>query len=87
MPNGAFQVLDGCSDATARRAREAASRLPGLVLHLVEREPGGVGVARRAGTDLACDRLLSVGRPEEFDRIAAVTGQPTRWLAPRGSLR
>lgn len=23
---------------------------------------------------------------EDFDRIAAVTGQPTRWLAPRGSL-
>lgn len=24
---------------------------------------------------------------EDFDRIARVTGQPTRWLAPRGSLR
>jgi predicted nucleic acid-binding protein len=24
---------------------------------------------------------------EDFDRIAEVTGQPTRWLAPRGSLR
>lgn len=23
---------------------------------------------------------------EDFDRIAAVTGQPTRWIAPRGSL-
>lgn len=23
---------------------------------------------------------------EDFDRIAAVTGQPTRWLAPRGTL-
>jgi predicted nucleic acid-binding protein len=23
---------------------------------------------------------------EDFDRIAAITGQPTRWLAPRGSL-
>lgn len=23
---------------------------------------------------------------EDYDRIAAVTGQPTRWLAPRGSL-
>jgi predicted nucleic acid-binding protein len=23
---------------------------------------------------------------EDFDRIAAVTGQPVRWLAPRGSL-
>ncbi len=24
---------------------------------------------------------------EDYDRIADVTGQPTRWLAPRGSLR
>lgn len=23
---------------------------------------------------------------EDFDRIAAITGQPVRWLAPRGSL-
>jgi hypothetical protein len=23
---------------------------------------------------------------EDFDRIAAITGQPTRWVAPRGSL-
>ena len=24
---------------------------------------------------------------EDYDRIAAITGQPTRWLAPKGSLR
>ncbi len=24
---------------------------------------------------------------EDYDRIAAITGQPTRWLAPTGSLR
>lgn len=23
---------------------------------------------------------------EDFDRIAAITGQPTRWIAPRGSI-
>jgi predicted nucleic acid-binding protein len=23
---------------------------------------------------------------EDFDRIAAITGQPTRWIVPRGSL-
>jgi len=23
---------------------------------------------------------------EDFERIAAITGQPTRWIAPRGSL-
>ena len=24
---------------------------------------------------------------EDYDRIAAITGQPTRWLAPKGTLR
>jgi predicted nucleic acid-binding protein len=24
---------------------------------------------------------------EEYDRIAAITGRPTRWLAPKGTLR
>ena len=24
---------------------------------------------------------------EDYDRIAEITGQPTRWLAPSGSLR
>jgi predicted nucleic acid-binding protein len=24
---------------------------------------------------------------EDYDQIAAITGQPTRWLAPKGSLR
>ena len=24
---------------------------------------------------------------EDYDRIAAITGQPTQWLAPAGSLR
>jgi len=24
---------------------------------------------------------------EDYDRIAAITGQPTRWLAPKRSLR
>jgi hypothetical protein len=23
---------------------------------------------------------------EDYDRIAAITGQPTRWVAPRGSI-
>ncbi|MEJ7781925.1 MAG: glycosyltransferase [Solirubrobacteraceae bacterium] len=85
LPHGAFEVLlvlDGCSDATAHRAQEAAARRPGLALHLVERETGGVGVARRAGMDLACERLLSVGRP---GGLVATTDADTRvapdWLA------
>ena len=24
---------------------------------------------------------------DDYDRIAAITGKPTRWLAPKGSLR
>jgi predicted nucleic acid-binding protein len=24
---------------------------------------------------------------EDYDRIAEITGQPVRWLAPKGSLR
>lgn len=35
--------------------------------------------AERAGITL-------VHYDSDYDRIAAITGQPTRWLAPRGSL-
>ena len=31
--------------------------------------------------------LAIVHYDEDYDRIAAITGQPTRWLAPAGSLR
>jgi hypothetical protein len=24
---------------------------------------------------------------DDYDAVAAITGQPTRWLAPKGSLR
>lgn len=33
-----------------------------------------------------CAEVPVLHYDEDFDRIAAVTGQPTRWLAPRGSL-
>ena len=36
-------------------------------------------VAERAG-------LSVLYYDEDFDRIAAVTGQPTEWVVPRGSL-
>jgi hypothetical protein len=29
---------------------------------------------------------LLIHYDEDFDRIAAITGQPTRWIVPRGSL-
>jgi glucosyl-3-phosphoglycerate synthase len=58
-------VLDGCLDGTAGRAREAASRFPALRLHVLELGVAhGVGRARRAGMDLACERLESLGMPD-----------------------
>ena len=32
-------------------------------------------------------RVTLLHYDEEYDRIAAITGQPTRWLAPERSLR
>jgi glucosyl-3-phosphoglycerate synthase len=56
-------VLDGCRDATAEAARELAESEPCLRMHMVDLvEAQGVGRARRLGMDLACERLLSLGR-------------------------
>jgi glycosyltransferase involved in cell wall biosynthesis len=55
-------VLDRCTDATEARARAAAGRE--LTLHVVRSEAPGVGAARRLGLDLACERLLALGRAD-----------------------
>ncbi len=62
---------------------------------------GGVCAPRAAGRDASSiskhpDLLIAAGAEaagveilhydEDYDRIAAITGQPIRWLAPRGSL-
>jgi glucosyl-3-phosphoglycerate synthase len=58
-------ILDGCTDATAEVACDAARRTPGLRVCEVALEcPQGVGRARRLGMDLACARLLSLGRED-----------------------
>ncbi|WP_047866020.1 glycosyltransferase family 2 protein [Rubrobacter aplysinae] len=57
-------VLDGCSDATADRALEAASGYPELRLALLEGPGLGAGHARRAGMEAACGRLISLGLPD-----------------------
>jgi glycosyltransferase involved in cell wall biosynthesis len=58
-------ILDGCTDATAEIACDAASETRGLRLHQVALDsPQGVGRARRLGMDLACERLLSLGRTD-----------------------
>jgi glucosyl-3-phosphoglycerate synthase len=56
-------VLDGCRDQTAERVSEFAAAHPSLRLHAVElAQSRGVGRARRHGMDLACKRLLALGR-------------------------
>jgi glycosyltransferase involved in cell wall biosynthesis len=58
-------ILDGCTDATAEIARNVADETRGLRLHQVALDsPQGVGRARRLGMDLACERLLSLGRTD-----------------------
>jgi glucosyl-3-phosphoglycerate synthase len=56
-------VLDGCRDATAQVAKGLARQEPGLQMHVVELSSAqGVGRARKLGMDLACQRLLRLGR-------------------------
>ncbi len=76
-------VLDGCRDATADRVQELAAEEPTLRLQtIVLPEPVGVGRARRCGMDLACERLLALGREDglitttDADSVAAAD-----WLA------
>ena len=57
-------VLDGCTDATPELARGAAAELPELRLHLCDGPGRGVGAARKLGMDLACARLLGLGRTD-----------------------
>jgi glucosyl-3-phosphoglycerate synthase len=76
-------VLDGCRDETEQRVREVAVAQPSLRLHTLRtRESRGVGRARRRGMDLACERLLEVGRPSGLiastDADSIVAGD---WLA------
>jgi hypothetical protein len=45
------------------------------------------GSGRRARTaNVPPERELSPSRDRDYERIAEVTGQPTEWVAPRGSL-
>ncbi len=58
-------ILDGCTDDTAAVAEQASLAAPSLRLHQVSLATSqGVGRARRLGMDLACERLLALGREE-----------------------
>jgi glucosyl-3-phosphoglycerate synthase len=57
-------VLDGCRDGTPQAVREVAAAEPSLRLHTISLAVShGVGRARRRGMDVACARLLRVGKP------------------------
>lgn len=58
-------VLDGCRDGTSERLAAFCAEEPDFAVHTVELpESRGVGRARRQGMDLACGRLLSLGRED-----------------------
>jgi glucosyl-3-phosphoglycerate synthase len=58
-------VLDGCRDQTPERVSEFAAAHPSFRLHAVSlAQSRGVGLARRHGMDLACERLLALGRAD-----------------------
>ncbi|HEY5194958.1 MAG TPA: glucosyl-3-phosphoglycerate synthase [Solirubrobacteraceae bacterium] len=76
-------VLDGCRDGTADVLREMHRKHPRLRLHTLKLSVSvGVGRARRLGMDLACARLLDLGRDDgliastDADSVVAVD-----WLA------
>ncbi|MEA2225942.1 MAG: glucosyl-3-phosphoglycerate synthase [Solirubrobacteraceae bacterium] len=76
-------VLDGCRDQTPRTVRDAAAAEPSLRLHTVSFDVSrGVGRARRRGMDVACARLLRIGKPRGLiastDADSVVAGD---WLA------
>jgi glucosyl-3-phosphoglycerate synthase len=85
-PAGSYEViviLDGCRDATGAVVRELARRAPQMQLHAVELAVSqGVGRARRHGMDLACERLLGLGK---LDGLIASTDADSvvadDWLA------
>ncbi len=84
VPHGQFEVilvLDACSDRTAEVA-ERAAREQSVRLSLVEGPGRGAGAARRAGMDLAADRLLAQGRDDGLVTCTDADSRPAPdWLA------
>jgi glucosyl-3-phosphoglycerate synthase len=75
-------VLAGCSDATRQEAVAAGDEHPALRLTLVQTGDDGAAAARRTGLDLACHRLLAIGR--EHGRIVLAGAEDpveASWLA------
>jgi glycosyltransferase involved in cell wall biosynthesis len=82
LPRDAFEVIvvDDGTDDTAQVAGAAAARL-GLTVTVILGPASGSGPARRAGMDLACERLLAI---EHSDGLIASTDADSRpasdWL-------
>ena len=74
-------VLDRCADHTAQIAERSARR-SGIRLSLVESPGAGAGAARRAGMDLAAERLLARGLESGLIATTDADSQPEPdWLA------
>jgi glucosyl-3-phosphoglycerate synthase len=75
-------VLAGCAPSTWREVFAAGDEHPALRLTLVEVEGSSESLARRTGMDLACHRLLAIGR--EHGRIVLADPEfpvEATWLA------
>jgi glucosyl-3-phosphoglycerate synthase len=83
LPRDAFEtivVIDACADSTGAAASRAAGVL-GLPLTLIDGPGAGSGPARRAGMDLAAERLLACGRPRGLIACTDADTQPVEtWL-------
>jgi glucosyl-3-phosphoglycerate synthase len=71
-------VLAGCSEAVRAAAVAAGDEHPALRLVLAATDDDGDAAARRAGLDLACHRLLAIGR----DHGRIVLAHPQKPVAP-----
>ncbi len=75
-------VLAGCSPAVRADAVAVGDEHPALRLTLVETGDDGGAAARRTGMDLACHRLLAIGREDGRIMLAdAFTPVGAGWLA------
>jgi glycosyltransferase involved in cell wall biosynthesis len=91
MVPGSYEVivvLDGCRDDTLQVIQQTARRLRQPTFHTVTLlRPGGVGRARRLGMDIACQRLMQIGRE---DGLIASTDADTTvacdWLSAQLAL-
>ena len=81
MPRGAFGWV-AMPDRSYERAAEVQAELTGRGSH---RSVGAVDLLIAATAEYQGLSLLHYDR--DFDQIAAVTGQPMRWLAPAGSIK